>query len=106
MQQEKKRRAKEKAVDKAIKKTVVPVAKAKAAAQMLFKMNEGRIKRYCECRVLPAIAFTMHRRFGWGAKKDWQNGSENRVVHQRVHRGWDKSQACIYNNSLAMGRAE
>ena len=65
----KKRRAKEKAVDKAIKKTVVPVAKAKAAAQMLFKMNEGRIKRYCECRVLPTIAFTMHRRFGWGAKK-------------------------------------
>ena len=32
----KKRRAKEKAVDKVIKKTVVPVAKAKAAARTLL----------------------------------------------------------------------
>jgi len=65
----KKRRAKEKATAKTIAKTVVPVAKAKVVAKLLFNMNEGRIKRYCECRVLPAIAFTMHRCFGWGAKK-------------------------------------
>jgi hypothetical protein len=49
------------------KKELTTAAKASREAEYIFKLNERRIRDMSRCRIMPAIAYVLRRKFKWGA---------------------------------------
>lgn len=65
------KRKKETAIKKVVTKEATKGYLAEKRARELLEINMTRINLFCECRILPTMAYIMHDTFGWSCKQLW-----------------------------------